>query len=148
MANSQLNWSHFKPEFSGKPKEDVEAHLLRTEDWMTTHDFPEDQKVRRFCLTLMGEARLWYATLNIQQQQLNWDSLQDRFRQQYSKFGNTREQYFHAWRSFQFDEATNTIDGYIQEVKQLAALLDYGDPQILELFKKLCPVGSITCCIR
>ena len=27
-----MNWSHFKPEFSGKPDEDVEAHLLRTND--------------------------------------------------------------------------------------------------------------------
>ena len=148
MANNQLNRAHFKPEFLGKPKEDVEAHLLRMMDWMTTHDFPEDQKVRRFCLTLTWEARLWYVTLNIQQQQLTWEGLQDRFRQQYSKFGNTREQYFHAWRSFPFDEATNTIDGYIQKVKQVAALLDYGEPQILELFKTLCPVGSIICCIR
>ena len=77
MANNQLNWSHFKPDFSGKPREDVEAHLLRTTDWMTTHDFPDDQKVRRFCLTLSGEARLWYETLNIQQQQLNWEGLQE-----------------------------------------------------------------------
>ena len=23
-----LNWSHFKPEFLGKPEEDAEAHLL------------------------------------------------------------------------------------------------------------------------
>ena len=38
---------------------------------MTTHDFPEDQKVRIFCLTLSGEARLWYAALNVQQQQLS-----------------------------------------------------------------------------
>ena len=106
---------------------------------MSTHDFPEDQKVRRFCLTLLGEAMLWYATLNVQQQQLNWEGLQDKFRQQYSKFGNTREQYFHAWRSFQFDEATDMIDGYIQKVKQVAALLDYGEPQILELFKKHLP---------
>ena len=67
MANNQLNWSHFKPEFSGKPEEDAEAHLLRTNDWMTTHDFPDDQKVMRFCLTLSGEARLWYETLNTQQ---------------------------------------------------------------------------------
>ena len=52
MVNNQLNWSHFRPEFSGKPKEDAEAHLLRTEDCMTTHNFPEDQKVGRFCLTL------------------------------------------------------------------------------------------------
>ena len=48
-----MNWSHFKPEFSGKPDE----------DWMTTHDFPEAVKVQRFCLTLVGEARNWYATL-------------------------------------------------------------------------------------
>ena len=34
MANNQLNWSHFKPDFSGKP-EDAEAHLLRTNDWTT-----------------------------------------------------------------------------------------------------------------
>ena len=40
MANNQLNWSHFKPDFSGKPKEDAEAPLLRTTDWMTMHDFP------------------------------------------------------------------------------------------------------------
>ena len=33
----QLYWSHFKPEFSGKPGEDAEVHLLRTNDWMDTH---------------------------------------------------------------------------------------------------------------
>ena len=70
MANNQLNWFHFKPDFSEK-LEDTEVHLLRTNDWMTTHDFPNDQKVRRFCLTLLGEARLWYKTLNAQQQQLD-----------------------------------------------------------------------------
>ena len=134
MANNHLNWSHCKLDFSGKPEEDTEAHLLRTNDWMTTHDFPDDQKVRRFCLTLSGEARLWYETLGTQQQ-LDWAGLQECFRQQYSKFGNTREQYFHAWRSFQFDEAADTIDGYIQKVKQVAALLNYGEPQTLELFK-------------
>ena len=48
-----MNWSHFKPEFSGKPEEDVEAHLLRTNDWMMTHDFSEAVKVQRFCLTLV-----------------------------------------------------------------------------------------------
>ena len=83
----------------------------------------------------MGEARLWYETLGTQQQQLDWAGLQECFRQQYSKFGNTREQYFHAWRSFHFDEATDTIGGYIQKVKQVAALLNYGEPHILELFK-------------
>ena len=102
---------------------------------MSTHDFPDEQKVRGFCLTPSGEARLWYETLNAQQQQLDWTGLQECFWQQYSKFGNTREQYFHALRSFHFDEATDTIDGYIQKVKKVAALLNYGEPQILELFK-------------
>ena len=101
------------------------------------HNFPNDQKVRRFCLTLMGEAGLWYETLNTAQ--LDWEALQDCFRQQYSKFGNTQEQYFHAWRSFQFDECTDTIDSYIHKVKQVVALLNYGEPQILELFKNALP---------
>ena len=42
----QLNWSHFKPEFAGKPDKDVEPHLLRTNDWMNIHAF---QKVLKFC---------------------------------------------------------------------------------------------------
>ena len=29
-----LDWSNFKPEFSGKPDEDAETHLLHTNDWM------------------------------------------------------------------------------------------------------------------
>ena len=58
LNQQQLNWSYFKPEFLGKLEEDTEAHLLRTNDWMETHDFPQDTKVRRFCLTLTGEARL------------------------------------------------------------------------------------------
>ena len=37
--------------------------------------------------------------------------------------------------SFQFDESTDTIDSYIHKVKKVAALLNYGEPQILELFK-------------
>ena len=133
MANQQLNWSYFKPEFAGKAEEDAKGHLLRTNDWMDTDNFPDDKKVRRFCLTHTSKARLWYETTR--QVQLDWPMMQEHFRQQYSKFGNTREQYFHVWRSFQFDEATDTIDGYIQKVKQVAALLDYSEPQILELFK-------------
>ena len=78
MANQQqLNWSYFKPEFAGKPEEDAEVHLLRTNDWMDTHDFPDHTKVRKFCLTLMSEARLWYETLR--QVQLDWDALQECF---------------------------------------------------------------------
>ena len=106
---------------------------------MTTYDFPDDQKVRRFCLTLSGEARLWYEMLNAQQQQLDWAGLQEHFRQQYSKFGNTREQYFHAWRSFHFDEATYTIDGYIQQVYASGGIIKLWRTTILELFKRTLP---------
>ena len=30
--NLHMNWSHFKPEYSGKLEGDVEAHLLRSHD--------------------------------------------------------------------------------------------------------------------
>ena len=53
----QLNWSHFKPECSGKPEEDAETHLLRMSNWMNKHQF-KGVKVQRFCLTLVGEERL------------------------------------------------------------------------------------------
>ena len=60
---TQLKWSHFKPEFAGKPDKTVESHLLRTHDWMDTHAFHEGVKVQRFCLTLVGGTRLWYEPL-------------------------------------------------------------------------------------
>ena len=41
----QLKWSYFKPEFAGKQDKDVEAHLLRINDWMDTHAFAEGVKV-------------------------------------------------------------------------------------------------------
>ena len=53
-----LNLSKFKPEFSGKPHEDAEAHLPHSNDWMTTHCFVDGVKVQRFSLTLLGEVRL------------------------------------------------------------------------------------------
>ena len=49
---SELNWSHFKPEYSGKPDENAEAHLLRTNNSMESHAFPEVIKVQRFCKKL------------------------------------------------------------------------------------------------
>ena len=135
--SQQLNWSYFKPEFSGKEEEDATEHLLKTNDWMETHNFPDDRKVRRFCLTLIGEARLWYESLR--PIEMDWNVLQEYFRQQYSKFGSSREQYFHMWRSFHYDENTDTIDSYILKVKQVASLLNYGEPEILELFKSTLP---------
>ena len=61
------------------------------------------------------------------------------FRQQYSKIGNTREQLFHAWRSFHFDENAETIDVYVHCIRHVANLLGYQDPKILEVFKNTVP---------
>ena len=100
---------------------------------MDTHDFQDHVKVQRFCLTLVGEARLWYNSLR--PINTDWEELQHMFRQQYSKIGNTREQLFHTWRSFYFDENTKTIDAYVHHIRQVANLLGYQDLQVLEVFK-------------
>ena len=89
-----LKWSLFKPKYSRKPDKDAEDHLLRTNDWMDTHGFQDHIKVQRFCLTVTGEARLWYKLLR--PINIDWLGLQNICRQQYSKIGNTREQLFHA----------------------------------------------------
>ena len=81
-----LNWSNFKPEFSGKSDEDSEAHLLHSNDWMIAHHLVNGVKVQRFCLTLLGEARLWFQSL--EPINVDWPELQNLFRQRYSKVGN------------------------------------------------------------
>ena len=43
------------------------------------------------------------------------------------------------WRSFHYDENTDMINSYILKVKQVASLLNYGEPEILELFKNTLP---------
>ena len=65
--------------------------------------------------------------------------MQNLFRQRYSKLGNTCEQLFHAWKSFHFNENTETIDSYVTWIRQVATLLGYGEPQILEVFKNTLP---------
>ena len=88
------NWIGKKPEFSGKLEEDAESNLLSTRDWMEAHNFPEGDKVRHFCLMLIGEARLWYESLAPLDD--GWPTLQNKFRWQYSKIGNTPKQLFHC----------------------------------------------------
>ena len=133
-----LNWSNFKEEFSGKPEEDAEAHLLCSNDWMESCCFDEDIRVQRFCLTLLGEAGLWYHSLE-PWGTLHGHSYKNLFRWRYSKLGNTHKQLFHAWRSFTFDENTETIDSYVIRIRQVANLLGYGELQILAVFKNTLP---------
>ena len=53
--------------------------------------------------------------------------------------GNTREQLFHAWRSFHYDENVEMPDTYVTRIRQVASLLDYGEPQVSEVFKNTVP---------
>ena len=55
------------------------------------------------------------------------------------KIGNTPEQLLHAWRTFKFDENTDTIDSYVLRMSQVAAMLNNGEMQILENFKNTLP---------
>ena len=92
------------------------------------HNFPGIAMVQRFCLTLTCEGPI----------AVDWIGLQERFRQQYLKYGNTQEQLFYVWRSIHYDNV-ETIDAYVNRIKQVGMLLNYGEPQILELFKKTLP---------
>ena len=104
---------------------------------MDTHAFPEGVKVQHFCLTLVGEARLWYGSLR--PINVDWLGLQNQFRQQYSKIGHAREQRFCAWRSLHFDENAETLDSYVMHVRQVATPLGYGKPQVLVVLKNTLP---------
>ena len=94
-------------------------------------------KSKDFCLTLLGEARLWYQSF--EPINVDWQGLKNLFKQQYSKIGNTRKQLFHTWRSFNFDENTGTIDAYVTHIRQVAVMLGYWEPQILEVVKNILP---------
>ena len=81
---------------------------------MEANNFPDGDKVRHFCLTLIGEA-LWYESLAHLDD--DWPALQNKFRWQYSKIGNTPKQLFHAWRTFKSDENTGMIDSYVLRMR-------------------------------
>ena len=80
-----------------------------------------------------GEARLWYASL--EPIVMTWPELQNQFRRLSSKLGNTREQLFHVWRSFHYDENVEMSDAYVTRIHQVVRLLGYGELQVLEVFK-------------
>ena len=95
-------------------------------------------KVQRFCLTLLGDARLWYQFIRT----YNWRLARvDKIYLGYNtpKLVTLENNLFHAWRSFAFDENTETIDVYVTCISQVAVLLVYGEPQILEVFQEHTP---------
>ena len=79
----QSNGSHFKPEFSGKPEEDVEAHLLRTSDWMDTCAFQKVSK-SNFLSYISRRSQIMVQITKTYKCRLGWIN---QFRLQYSKIG-------------------------------------------------------------
>ena len=43
------------------------------------------------------------------------------------------------WQSFHFHENTETLDSYMTGIRQVATLLGYDEPQILEVLKNTFP---------
>ena len=66
----------------------------------------------------------------------DWPALQNKFRWQYSKIGNTPEQLFHAWRTFKFDKNTDSIDSYVLRMSQVEAMLNHGRNADFRKFQK------------
>ena len=93
------------------PVQDADGgpHSFGTNGCKDTHAFPETNRVSRFCLTLVGEVRLWCESFRPSSLQ----QFRSSFRQQYTRIRNTRDQLFHAWRSFHFDENSETRDTYV-----------------------------------
>ena len=58
-----------------------------TINWVDIHDFAVGQRAQRFPLILGGKARLLY--LSMHPFQGNLEKLEERFRTQFSKLGNT-----------------------------------------------------------
>ena len=70
----QLNWSYFKPEYM-QVNQMQRCRSTFTQDKRLdghTHEFPDQVKVQRFCLTFVGEARLWYESLKTDKCKLGW----------------------------------------------------------------------------
>ena len=73
-------------------------------------------------VTLAGDSHLSYESLIPVGN--GWNNLQRLFHRQFSKLGQSQEELFQGWRSFTFDETTDTIDSYVLILKQCAQMLE------------------------
>ena len=60
---------------------------------MNAHNFNEDVKVQRFCPTLLGEARLWFQSIE-PLENTTWPQLQNLFRQNIQNWAICVNSYF------------------------------------------------------
>ena len=125
-ARQWKNLGQLRPEFSGSPDEDAEAHLLRVMDWLNHHEIDDDaQKVRRFPLTLTGTARRWLQTLP---DDTTWQNLLARFRREFSSVGYTRERQLLEWKTMSWRVGKETIDQYVQRMTDCITALGLPNP--------------------
>ena len=53
----QMNWSYFKPEFSGKAEEDAAVHLLKTNNWMAHIQLSRTYKGKKILFNSYGRSK-------------------------------------------------------------------------------------------
>ena len=112
-----------KPEFAGKPDEDVETHLLRMNDWMDTHQFQEGVKVQHFLSNISRGNTIMVQIITTYKCRL--DHVTKSIQPTIFKDGNTREQLFHAWGSFHFNANTETLDSHVTYILRIHFQQDY-----------------------
>ena len=92
---------------------------------------------KKISLTLASDTRFCYQSIHLFQG--NWKGLQERCRPQFSKIGKTSGQLSHACRSFCYNEIAEMIDAFVQNIQQVAEMLNYGESAFLEVFKNMLP---------
>ena len=122
--------------FKGLPGERPEAHLLRANDWMDTHNILPVNKPANFKHTLDHLAREWYDLLTFP---IAWDNLQQRFSQYFSTQARSIKHLHDKWRNFSFTPGQDDIEAYIRDVKEAAHQLNYNDEAVLHFIKATMP---------
>ena len=92
VASAFINLHVKCPIFSAKDDEDAERHLSQSNDRMNLQWIAEQAKCDRFCLTLSGDAYIWYESITpVGNDQTN---LQGLFAYKLPEVGQTQEELF------------------------------------------------------
>ena len=83
---------------------------------MNSQGITVQTKSGRLFLTLAGDAHFWYESITPLSNA--WNNLLRLLHRHFSKLGETGENFFQRWRSFQFDVASDQTDFYVLRLKQ------------------------------
>ena len=124
------------PILSAKDDKDAKSYNLHSNGWIHSQHIVRDAKFGRFCLTLGGDACLWYESIPLLEmigvickniftdKSLNLDKDKNNFQRE---------------GSFLFYEATDMIDLYVLRLKHCSKMLRYNRSEVLELMKNTLP---------